>query len=580
MKLSRAILAICASLVFSAGWVGSVEAARTWRTVRTPNFLVIGAQSEKSLRELAVELERFREVILRLLPQSPPSFNEPARVVIFPDRESFYPFRPRLEGKQRDVGGYFVAGTPPFLVVNGRQWQGNSAILFHEYLHYVVTNNANRLPAWLNEGLAEFYSTFKITKDGSSAQIGRPVSRHIRTLKERGFMPLDKLFEVKSGSGDYRDVRFYAQSWIVTHYLLLGPRYDLTRKFSYFLNILNAGLPLDNALAKAFETDREKLNSEMRDYVRGVTLPALKLNFPGPVEFSGTTQGKELSKAEELYHFGELHRRIGNQEKAERHFRESLEHNPALSESLVGLAVLKRGEPSEALSLLDRALKTDPESYLAHYLKGVLQMDGAEVEQAAESFQAAVRRNPNWANGHVDVGLTLLLLGEEERAQKAFQEAIRLAPFDPSIYYRRSFVLFQIGKTEEAATDAAVFARKWGIDDHLAPYMGFIVHFAQRRRGDAEAARKTLAAYTEGKDLSNWPFPVYEYLQGRIGGDELIGRTPEAKLTESHAYIGLDLLLKGETEPAIEHLTWVEKNGNRRFAEYDIAVAELRRIRQ
>ncbi|MEN3336863.1 MAG: hypothetical protein V7647_539 [Acidobacteriota bacterium] len=48
--------------------------------------------------------------------------------------------------------------------------------------------------------------------------------------------------------------------------------------------------------------------------------------------------------------------------------------------------------------------------------------------------------------------------------------------------------------------------------------------------------------------------------------------------TEAHAYVGMDLLLKGHPEDARRHFEWVRDYGNKRFIEYTLALAELGRM--
>jgi hypothetical protein len=39
------------------------------------------------------------------------------------------------------------------------------ALIYHEYVHFMLVNTAGNVPAWFNEGLAEYYSTFLIEDD-------------------------------------------------------------------------------------------------------------------------------------------------------------------------------------------------------------------------------------------------------------------------------------------------------------------------------------------------------------------------------------------------------------------------------
>lgn len=47
-----------------------------------------------------------------------------------------------------------------------RDWDEDTMrIVFHEYSHLITSNVAGSVPVWLNEGLAEFYSTFQLVGD-------------------------------------------------------------------------------------------------------------------------------------------------------------------------------------------------------------------------------------------------------------------------------------------------------------------------------------------------------------------------------------------------------------------------------
>ena len=56
--------------------------------------------------------------------------------------------------------------------------------LRHEYAHAaIVTLSRGKAPVWLNEGLAEYYSTFKITDDQKIA-LGTAIGNHVFLLRD------------------------------------------------------------------------------------------------------------------------------------------------------------------------------------------------------------------------------------------------------------------------------------------------------------------------------------------------------------------------------------------------------------
>src|ERR1700761_6221549 len=57
---------------------------------------------------------------------------------------------------------------------------GHYEVAVHEYTHYVMDHAGLKLPVWLNEGLAELYST--LTPRGEQCLIGLPQPGRLATL--------------------------------------------------------------------------------------------------------------------------------------------------------------------------------------------------------------------------------------------------------------------------------------------------------------------------------------------------------------------------------------------------------------
>src|SRR5262249_49183910 len=101
----------------------------------------------------------------------------------------------------------------------------------HEYTHAVVSRSLGDLPVWVNEGLAEYYSTFQPRRRG--ADIGVPIPEHVAWLRTQ-MQPLDELLLTSRESPDYtggaRRGTIYAESWALVHALTLN-RVDSGRRF-------------------------------------------------------------------------------------------------------------------------------------------------------------------------------------------------------------------------------------------------------------------------------------------------------------------------------------------------------------
>ena len=80
------------------------------------------------------------------------------------------------------------------------------------------------MPMWLAEGLAEFYGFTQIRE--SSVETGIPDREQLDMLRTHKLIPLNVLFTVDHSSSYYNESEktsiFYAESWLLTHYLMIG----------------------------------------------------------------------------------------------------------------------------------------------------------------------------------------------------------------------------------------------------------------------------------------------------------------------------------------------------------------------
>ena len=134
------------------------------------------------------------------------------------------------------------------------------------------------MPSWFNEGLAEYYSTFTITDD-QKIRLGNVISTHVFLLRDSKMLPLRTLFEVDHASPYYneRDKQsiFYAQSWALMHYLILGKNGERMPQLDKFMNLMSANVPVDQAFQQAFAMSLESMEKELREYIKRDSYPVV-----------------------------------------------------------------------------------------------------------------------------------------------------------------------------------------------------------------------------------------------------------------------------------------------------------------
>lgn len=376
--------------VLALSWllIASVPSEKDgWIEVRTPNFILYSAAREGATREIAGGLERLRAVLGRLTSWEL-STTVPVQVYVFRGDKDFEPYKPLYDGKPADLSGFFLARDDGnFIAVDGSSREDPAKRLYHEYVHFLVNNNFPDAPLWLNEGLAEVYSSFEVS--GEHAVIGGSVARHIDELAKTEWIPLARLLAIGVDSPEYnedarRDV-FYAQSWALVHFLATEREDELAR----FLR----SAPVD------FGTG-EGLEKELREYVRR-KVPVLRAAAGKSDEV--TLAVRPMAYPEVLVRLGSLLAAQEDRlEAAAGHFRAAAERRPSDPGALAGLAdvVHRQGRRDEALDLYRQAYAAGGHGFLLdyRYAKCLLDAgDSGDLAQALSALRRSVELQPHFA---------------------------------------------------------------------------------------------------------------------------------------------------------------------------------------
>ena len=199
---------------------------RHWFEARTAYFHIYSCGPTQEVARLAARLEQFRTAY-SLLAGAQAVASPPIVVLAFPDHAAMRPFLPLYEDKPANLTAFFNRGSDQNLIVLALSGPdaGSLQIIFHEYTHLLLRHNQPYWPMWLTEGMAEIYATFEV-RGGHRVSIGNPIDHHVRLLEQKPLLPLRKLFAVTRDSAEYNEREhqgiFYAESWLLTHYLMLG----------------------------------------------------------------------------------------------------------------------------------------------------------------------------------------------------------------------------------------------------------------------------------------------------------------------------------------------------------------------
>ncbi|MFT3782652.1 MAG: hypothetical protein QM790_11610 [Nibricoccus sp.] len=263
-----------------------VRAAEQWIHARTSHFEMYSAASERDSRRYLNELEQFHSALHQLLKLHPVGGTR-VTVVLFNSNAEFEPFTPVYQGRPKQVAGYYHRGLDGDSIALSAEAQalgdGDDNVVFHEYIHRLFDDQGIRLPVWLNEGLAVFFSTMRVKKQ--SIEIGYPAQRRLNNLAQSAMMPLKKLFAVTPSSTEYTDDArsgvFYAQSWLLLHYLICGTDKNIQGKLTELINALDETPTLREARFKEiFGMSYAQMEIVLRGYMTGGSFRVRSMEIP------------------------------------------------------------------------------------------------------------------------------------------------------------------------------------------------------------------------------------------------------------------------------------------------------------
>lgn len=576
---------LIALLIASLPGAASAAQADAWCELRTPNFVVSGDAPREELRLTIDDLESFRSAVGTLFRALPAEATIPTSVVVFKDSQQFARFLPRDEHGRpvSNIGGFFLPGPDTDFIVfgaGGRKF--DRRIVLHEYAHRVLHRSIRSLPLWLNEGLAEFYSTFEHDSALAPAIVGRPPTDLLSVLHSSEFVPLYKIVDSKLlidilADGDRARV-FYAESWALVHYLLIGRPGASNQQMAALMDALMRGVPPKDAFASACGVSLAHLDNELRAYVRQDTFRGLPVDV-GSSKASRVTSSDMSPAAVKRLH-GELLLRVGTIDEAQHDLAESLAIEPSNVDARVAMArvMLATGQTAEGRAALQQIVAEVPGSFAAqYYLGGALSYE-RDYEAALIAFDSAVRLRDTSVHALFAFSSAALAVGLDDTSEAAMDRLMELE-FNPDAYRTRAYSALGLGRDVAAAEDARRYIDAVGWREPAAQSIAFvavIAYWRSNRPGDAAALLEQVRAAAPS---SSWAGAVAQFMEGRLAADRLIARAkgPQQK-TAAHTYIGLKEMIEGHDKEALVHFRWVEAEGTRSEPGYAVAIEELVRI--
>lgn len=409
-----------------------------WSCVENRNFRVFTDARERDAADLLLNLEQFRRSVGQLVGQDQP-LSVPIDVYLFRDEVSFRPFWPMIGGQQVRVGGSFTSDMPKGRISLQRTWGGDQTTrtVFHEYTHYLSRDF--KWPLWLHEGVAEYFSTFRLVKQG--VRLGAPIPEHLQILRERPLIPLDTLVTMDREDVGYRDERltstFYAESWALFHMLRLGQDPELAGTLQNYLRGLQDGRDGAELFREVF--GQLPIGSKLQRYALqhawyALTVPADSSEIEKTMTRRPVESGEIRVRLAELLISGGLI-------DAARQYLELPGAGATIPPGwyeVKGVEAIRESRWKEGAEFFRQAIEQEPKSFLNHFYYAwclrnsagrFRQDEDSSIETMIDHLQQAVALRPYFLEGFEWLAEMCLYLPERlDQGVIAAVRGIRLKP--------------------------------------------------------------------------------------------------------------------------------------------------------
>ncbi len=426
---------------------GTLAAAKDkeWTAAASDHFELVTTGGAKKARAGILHFEEVRDFFVHALGFDP-KLRQKVRLVAFDSPEEWKRFRPG-----ENAIAFYQSGldrdTIAMESLRGEVYQ--TAV--HEYVHLLLRHSGGSFPLWLNEGLAELYSSMNSV--GGKMRVGDLHVGRYQLLHSTKWLPMEQLAEVDHSSPIYRAKGhagiFYSQSWALAHMLMLGDVYR--PKASEFLRqVAFADVPTPKAFQTVYGKTLFQVQKDLESYLSANSIRIMLFNYkpekpPQPEVRAATPFESELAVARILSHqedprdADEIFQRLEEQHKDDVQLAEAF-----------GFHLLQKRKPAEARERLERAVSAgsvNPKVYLRY----AFLMQGEAADKSVAALRKAVELEPADKELRYFLGRMLLTAKRPGEALSALTDARPVPPEHAVGYFEAlGYIYLQFKKPDEA----------------------------------------------------------------------------------------------------------------------------------
>lgn len=442
-----------------------------WIRVSSAHFSVLTDANEKKGREISLRLEQMRNIFSQLFQKTKLQLPEPLDVIALQSDEEYLRVAPIRQGRPISAPGFFLSGDDRNYIVLDLAAEDSWRAISHDFARLLLNFNYPPTQDWFDEGFAQYFSSLGL--GDNQAQVGGDPTqslpwshtlpgqavtdphpaRSFTELLSRPWLPLPELFAMRAGAAGYPPM-FYAQSWIVMHYLLSQNKFSDAG--TYFGLVKIRKVPVDQAIQQAFGMSATQFEQAVKDYLQsfsptsqvqpdtkpGATNSGSQLtHFPaplGPLDVGASVQDVTEPQAQALV--AEMAVRMPEHRDQGEKNLETIVADPKADNVIAHRALawvrMERQEFDQADEELASARELDAKDIWTHYYLALVKFRASQVNQKPfegvanmiQDLVLVVDKEPDRAEAHNMLALARLQGGGVHSATEPIKVAIQLSP--------------------------------------------------------------------------------------------------------------------------------------------------------
>jgi tetratricopeptide (TPR) repeat protein len=468
---SLSAIFLITAVLYTAGFPRAAHARSDephWIRISSSHFSVVTDADEKRGRDVVVRFEQMRAVFGQLLARSRINMSEPVDIIAFRSDEEYSKVVPIRQGPTIAAGFFLPGEDRNYFVLNlskEESWRAVSREFALRFLNY----NYPPTQAWFDEGFAEYFSSLRL--ENKQPQIGGDPESFTGLLSTQAWLPIPDLFttrpDVSAGQESSHHTLFYAQSWIVMHYLL--DQNKLSETGTYFDLVKNQKLPLEEAIQKAYGMSSAQFLQAVKDHFHSLTQPSQGGNPAGaqlngiasPDNIGSSTQ--QLSEAEGQALAAEMSVRLPEHREQAVQELESmasqLKTDNVVARRGLAWAHMQKKEFDRAVDELSKGAELNPKDPWLHYYLALVRLRAAQSAGASiqglpnmmQDLRLVLDWDPEFADARNMLAMAQLEGGGVHAAMDSMRVALQLSPRNQS-YLLNMAQIYLAGKNWDAAT--------------------------------------------------------------------------------------------------------------------------------